>query len=71
MSQEWNDLRAAVAEKNGVSPQDVERELRALIDRIWQEGPEEGRRQLRLAGWGRKPSPFQLIGYLARVSRQP
>ncbi len=69
MSQQWNDLRAAVAEKNGVSPQDVERELRALIDQIWMDGPEEGRRQLRLAGWGGKPSPFQLIGYLARLSR--
>lgn len=71
MSQEWMDLRAAVAQKNGVSPQDVERELRLLIDHIWLDGTEEGRRQLRLAGWGRKPSPFQLIGYLARISQQP
>lgn len=69
MNNEWENLLAAVAQKNGVSQECVEKELNCLIDTLWNEGgkPQECLRQ---AGWGNKPTPFQLISYLAQMKQE-
>ncbi len=69
MNDVWKDLLAQVAQKNGVSSECVEKELRCLIDTLWQQGG-TARQTLCQAGWGNKPTPFQLIGYLAQMKQE-
>lgn len=70
MNNQWQNLLAQVAQKNGVSSECVEKELNGLIDALWQQGG-TAKESLRQAGWGKKPTPFELIGYLARMKKEP
>lgn len=69
MDKEWQKLQQQVAEKNDVSADCVETEIRLLIDRLWDEPDGKAKKYLMQAGWGNKPTPFQLIGYLANAVR--
>lgn len=62
MQTEWLRLRDEIARKNGATPAQVEQEIEALIDEMWNG---RGRAELLAAGGGQRPTPMQLILHLA------
>ena len=65
MQTEWLRLRDEIARKNGATPAQVEQEIEALIDEMWNG---LGRAELLAAGGGQRPTPMQLILHLARYA---
>ena len=65
MQTEWLRLRDEIARKNGATPAQVEEEIEALIDEMWNG---RGRAELLAAGGGQRPTPMQLILHLARYA---
>ena len=65
MQTEWLRLRDEIARKNGATPAQVEQEIEALIDEMWNG---RGRAELLAAGGGKRPNPMQLILHLARYA---
>lgn len=65
MQTEWLRLRDEIARKNGATPAQVEHEIEALIDEMWNG---RGRAELLAAGGGQRPTPMQLILHLARYA---
>ncbi|HIX13448.1 MAG TPA: sporulation initiation factor Spo0A C-terminal domain-containing protein [Candidatus Anaerofilum faecale] len=65
MQTEWLRLRDEIARKNGATPAQVEQEIEALIDEMWNG---RGRAELLAAGGGQRPTPMQLILHLARYA---
>ncbi len=66
MEKQWEQLQKQIAEKNGVSCDCVEKELVKLIDTLWDSPTAQAKGWLLEAGWGKKPTPFQVIIYLSR-----
>lgn len=69
MQQEWSNLQQQIAEKNGVSCDKVEKDLQQLIEVMWQDSNPLPKKCLLEAGKGEKPSPMQLIVYLANAKQ--
>ncbi len=67
MENQWKKLQQQIAEKNGVSCDCVERELVMLIEELWNNPDTATKNWLLQAGWGKKPTPFQVIIYLSRI----
>lgn len=65
MQTEWLRLRDEIARKNGATSAQVEQEIEALIDEMWNG---RGRAELLAAGGGQRPTPMQLILHLARYA---
>lgn len=67
MQQEWSNLQQKIAEKNGVSCIRVEQDLQQLIEVLWQDSNPIPKKHLLEAGNGQKPSPMELVSYLANA----
>ena len=69
MDKEWQVLKQQIAEKNQVSCECVQQELEQLIDQLWNGKDFQTRQWMGKVAYGKKPTPFQLIQYLAKQKR--